>query len=146
MIARLPFGAGRRRRDERRRALLRGEEVALDARLRRTSARGWGPWTDVELDLGPAPDGPVDWHAEDPVALGLPVTRGPVDDRFVDVHDVWLRPVRFRTEAFWGLDGEIVVITAERATTELAVPAPIAGPLRDRLREQLGLDGLDGPG
>lgn len=140
MIGQRTFGGGRRRRDETRRALLRGEALDLEARLRRTSARGWGPWTDVELRLGPIPDGPVDWHGDDPIALGLPVTRGPVDDRFTEIDDVWLRPVRFRTEAFWGMDGEIVVLAAERTTTELAVPGPLTGPLFDRLREQLGLD------
>lgn len=140
MISRLPFGPGRRQRDARRRALRRGERVALDGRMRRTSARGWGPWTDVVLTLGAVPDGPVDWHADDPVAVGLPSTRGPVDATFTEIDDVWLRPVRFRSEAFWGMDGEIVVLTAERATTELAVPGMVTRLVFERVREQLGLD------
>lgn len=138
----LPFGPGRRSRDARRGALLRGAEVVLEGRLRRTSARGWGPWTDVVLSLGSAPDGPVSWHADDPVAVGLPATRGPVDATFTDIDDVWPRPVRFRTEAFWGMDGEIVVVTAEGATTELALPGPVTAPFVERVREQLGLEPL----
>ena len=108
--------------------------------MRRTSARGWGPWTEVVLTLGAAPDGPVNWHADDPVAVGLPATRGPVDATFTAIDDVWLRPVRFRTEAFWGLHGEILVLAAERTTTELALPAALTGPFVERVRDQLGLD------
>lgn len=134
------FGRDRRRRDERRRALLRGDRVRLDARLRRTSARGWGPWTEVTLTVGALPDGPVDWHADDPIAVGLPSVRGPVDATFDAIDDVWTRDIRFRTEAFWGMAGQIIVLGAERTTTELAVPLEHVEPLHERLRAQLGLD------
>ena len=52
---------------------------------------------------------------------------------------MWLRPVRFRTEAFWGMDAEIVVLTSERATTELALAPDVTAPVVERLREQLGV-------
>ncbi|HEX2577486.1 MAG TPA: hypothetical protein VHK88_14120 [Aquihabitans sp.] len=135
-----PFGRDRRERDDRRRSLRRGEAVTVACRLRRTSARGWGPWTPAELTLGPVPDGPVGWHADDPIAVGLPATRGPVDARFDDIDDVWSRDVRFRTEAFWGMDGGIIVLAAERATTEVAVPPELLGPLLERLQSQLGFE------
>ena len=140
MSLRAPFGRDRRQRDERRRALLRGDQVVLDGRLRRTSARGWGPWTETVLTLGALPDGPVNWHADDPIAVGLPSIRGPVDATFTEIDDVWTRDIRFRTEAFWGMEGQIIVLAAERATTELAVPAEQAGPLHQRIRTQLGFD------
>ena len=136
-----PFGRDRKQRDLARRALLRGEQISIDCRLRRTSARGWGPWTDATVTLGAAPDGYVNWHADDPIAVGLPSTRGPVDATFTEIDHVGTRPVRFRTEAFWGMDGQIVVLTAERATTELAVRAELTDPLLDRVKEQLDLAG-----
>ncbi len=138
---RLPFGKGARARDERRRALLRGDDVELTARLRRTSARGWGPWTDVDLYLGPIPDGQAWWHAEDPVAVGLASTRGPVDVSFAEVNEIWRRPVRFQTEAFWGMEADIVVVIAERSTTELALSPDLSAGVEDRLRDLFGLDG-----
>lgn len=94
--------------------------------------------------VGPLPDGAVSWHVEDPVAVGLPSKHGPVDADFVDIEEVDLRPVRFRSEAFWGLDGDIIVIRQERATTELALDTDLVGPLGGRLADQL-LDGPDGP-
>lgn len=115
----------------------------MDVRIRRTSARGWGPWTDGIVILGPLPGSPVSWHVEDPVAVGLPVTRGPVSADFEAVDRVVARPVRFRTEAFWGLDAEIVVLNSERATTELAVAPELTGPIVDRLTAQL-VDGAGG--
>lgn len=106
-------------------------------KLRRTSARGWGPWTDGVVILGPVPDNPVSWHVEDPVAVGLPVTRGAVSADFTAIDRITVRPVRFRTEAFWGMDAEIVVLHAERATTELAMPPELTGPVHERLVGQL---------
>jgi hypothetical protein len=135
----LPFGRGRRRRDADRRALLRGQAVEVTGKLRRTSARGWGPWTDATIVLEALPDGMAWWHVDDPVAVGLPTTRGPVDAAFAEVDEVRLRAVRFRTEAFWGMDGDIVVISTERATTELALAPDLTAPVADRLRDLLGL-------
>ncbi len=132
-----PFGKARRRREERRRALVRGEEVEIDCHLRRTSARGWGPWTPGVVGLGALPHGLATWHVEDPVAVGVAAVHGPVDARFADVDDVWLRPVRFQTEAFWGMDARIVVLEGERSTIELAVEAALAEPLAERLGDLL---------
>ena len=67
-----PFGKAKRRHEALRRALVRGEAVDVDCRLRRTSARGWGPWTPGVVDLGPLPDGVATWHVDDPIAVGLP--------------------------------------------------------------------------
>ena len=85
-----PFGRGRRAGRDLRSTVVRGEHVQLDLLLRRTSARGWGPWTDAVLILGPLPDSPVSWHVADPVAVGLPVTRGPVSADFTDIERVHL--------------------------------------------------------
>lgn len=111
--------------------------MELDCQLRRTSARGWGPWADAIVIVGPLPSGAVSWHVEDPVAVGLPSTTGSVDADFIGIEEVDVRPVRFRTEAFWGLDGDIVVLREERATTELALVPALVHPLVDRLAEQL---------
>lgn len=134
-----PFGRSKRRRDERRRALVRGEAIDLDCRLRRTSARGWGPWTEARVSLGALPDGSATWHVEDPVAVGLPSVHGAVDARFDEIDDVWTRPVRFRSEAFWGMEAWIVVLRAERATVELACEEDLVAPLAERLADLLGL-------
>ena len=135
-----PFGRDRRQRDLLRIALLRGEQVTVHCRLRRTSARGWGPWTDALVTLEAGTTGAVTWHADDPIAVGLPSTRGPVDATFTEIKHVWTRTARFRAEAFWGMEDTIVVLTAERATTELAVHPELAASLFERVREQLGPD------
>ena len=135
-----PFGRDRRQRDLLRIALLRGEQVAVDCRLRRTSARGWGPWTDALVTLEAGPNGAIIWHADDPIAVGLPSTRGPVEATFAEIKHVWTRTARFRAEAFWGMEDTIVVLTAERATTELAVHPELTASLFERVREQLGFD------
>ncbi|NLD77629.1 MAG: hypothetical protein GX643_13285 [Acidimicrobiales bacterium] len=132
-----PFGKAKRRHEALRRALVRGEAVDVDCRLRRTSARGWGPWTPGVVDLGPLPDGVATWHVDDPIAVGLPSVHGPVDARFADVDQVWLRPVRFQTEAFWGMESQIVVLEGERSTVELAVLPDLAEPLAERLGDLL---------
>lgn len=132
-----PFGKAKRRREERRRALVRGEAVEIDCQLRRTSARGWGPWTPGEVVLGALPDGVATWHVDDPVAVGLASVHGPVDARFADVEHVWLRPVRFQTEAFWGMDAQIVVLEGERSTVEVAVEPDLVDPLAERLGDLL---------
>ena len=111
----------------------------MAAKLRRTSARGWGAWTDATLAFGPSPAGPVRWHVEDPIAVGLPATRGPVTVTLVDIDEVWSRAVRFRTEAFFGMEADIVVLTSERGTVELALPVELTSPVVGSLRAQLGL-------
>lgn len=111
----------------------------MAAKLRRTSARGWGAWTDATLAFGPAPDGDVRWHVDDPIAVGLPATRGPVTVTLVEIDEVWRRAPRFRTEAFHGMEADIVVLTSERGTVELALAGELTGPVVERLRGHLGL-------
>ena len=131
------FGAGKGKREARHRALLRGEAVALPCRLRRTSARGWGPWTPGLLVLGALPDGIARWRVEDPIAVGFPITRGAIDLAFSEVSDVYLRSIRFQTEAFYGKDGDIVVVASDRGTIEVALPTEDTEPAYDRLDELL---------
>lgn len=112
---------------------------ALDVpcRLRRTSPRGWGPWTEGTVHLGVGPGGGARWSAADAVAVGFASINDGVDLPFDDVDDVVLRPVRFRTEAFWGMDNDIVLVTSDGATVEVAVPPGCAEPLAGRLVELL---------
>jgi hypothetical protein len=138
------FRRDRHHHDARHRALLRGDEVVLPGKLRRTSARGWGPWTDAQLVLGALPDGEVRWRASDPTAVGFPVARGPVDERCSDVRAVLVRDVRFQTEAFFGMDSDIVVIDGDPATIEFALPPGLADPVALRIHD-LVLGGLAGP-
>lgn len=109
--------------------------MRVPCRLRRTSARGWGLWVPATLALGGLPDGEARWECDDPVAVGFPITRGELDLAFTEVTDVWLRSVRFQTEAFFGLDAEIVVVASERDTIEVATTADIVGLVASRLRD-----------
>lgn len=120
-----------------RAALSRGGLVRVTCQLRRTSARGWGPWTEGEVLLGPLPDGEARWRTDDPVAVGFASTNEGVDLPFEDVSDVYLRSVRFRTEAFWGMDNDIVVVASERGTIEVAVRPGDAEAVAGRLAELL---------
>jgi hypothetical protein len=117
--------------------LAKGGAVGVRCKLRRTSARGWGAWTDARIELGEAPDGGARWQAEDPIAVGFAVTRGAIDLPFAEVTDVWLRSVRFQTEAFFGLDAEIVVVESDRGTIELALGRDDAAPVARRLAKLL---------
>lgn len=92
------------------------------------------------MRLGPLPDGNARWSTEDPLGVGLPSTHGSVNERFPAVDDAWARDIRFRSEAFWGMDGEILVLRSEPSTIELALPSALSGPVLDRLRVLLGLD------
>lgn len=136
-------GRNRRALDSTRLALLQGAGASLDVQLRRTSSRGWGAWTPAQLAFGPLPDGEVRFRADDPLALGLPAAHGRVDATFGEVGELWTRAVRFRTEAFWGLDADIVVLGSERTTTELAIAPDLLPALLPRLRAQLGLDAVE---
>lgn len=127
------FGRAKRERAEQLLRLELGEPVVQAASMRRTSSRGWGPWTDVELHLGAGPDEGAWWHAEDPLAVGFAPARGPVDVAIAAVTSVWCRPVRFSTEAFFGMDAEIVVVEGERTTLEFALDPDLTGPVAARL-------------
>ena len=129
-----PFRS-RRGDGELRAALSRGGPVRVPCRLRRTSARGWGPWTEGEVVLGALPDGEARWRTADPVAVGFASTNEGVDLPFEEVSDVYLRSVRFRTEAFWGMENDIVVVPSERGTIEVAVRPGDAEAVAARLVE-----------
>jgi hypothetical protein len=87
------------------------------------------------LVLGAPTGGLARWTAEDPVAVGFAPTSDPVDLPFEAVSDVYLRSVRFRTEAFWGMQNDIVVVASERGTIEVAVPPGGAEPVATRLAQ-----------
>lgn len=126
---------GRRDDGALRAELSRGGPVRVPCRLRRTSARGWGPWTEAVLSLGAIPDGDARWSTDDAVAVGFASTNPGVDLPFEEVSDVYLRSVRFRTEAFWGMDNDIVVVVSERGTIEVAVTPGDAEAVATRLDE-----------
>jgi len=106
-------------------------------RLRRTSARGWGAWAHAELLLGARPGDGARWSTADAIAVGFASTNERVDLPFEEVTDVYLREVRFRTEAFWGMDNDIVVVASGRGTIELAVAPGDAEALATRLESLL---------
>ncbi|MCU1452390.1 MAG: hypothetical protein JWN46_536 [Acidimicrobiales bacterium] len=131
-----PLGGLLRTRRERRERLARlaaDEPVVVPCRLRRTTTRGWGPWTTGTLLLGEAASGAAEWQVEDPAAVGLTWAKARRPSPFVDVAGVELRRVRFREEAFHGMDAQIIVVTADRSTTEVALPPDETDPVYDRL-------------
>jgi len=130
---------GRRDDGALRAELSRGGPVRVPCRLRRTSARGWGPWTEGVVVLGAVPDGEARWTTDDPVAVGFASTNTHVDLPFEEVSDVYLRSVRFRTEAFWGMENDIIVVASERGTVEVAVPPGDAEAVASRVAELLQL-------
>ena len=85
--------------------------------------------------LGVPPHGEASWTTNDAVAVGFASTNDRVDLPFEEVSDVYLRSVRFRTEAFWGMHNDIVVVPSERGTLELAVPPGDAEAVAARLAE-----------
>jgi hypothetical protein len=140
-----PLRGGRGRQEAVRAALSNGGAVGVRCKLRRTSARGWGAWTDARVELGASPGGAARWQVQDPIAVGFAITKGAIDLPFEEVNDVWLRAVRFQTEAFFGLDAEIVVVASDRGTIELAVGRDYAAPLARRLAASF-LDQTNGQG
>ncbi len=136
----MAFGRARKARAALAAALETGTAVTLECSGRRTSPRGWGPWTPLVVHVGATAADGAWWHADDPLAMGFAPGRGPVDVAFSAVTAVWVRPVRFQAEAFHGMDGEIVVVEGERSTVELAVPAELVAPLAARLAVVLGAE------
>ncbi len=123
------------RRDVRVRRLLlaAGQEVEVPCRLRRTSARGWGPWTDGVLLLAARGEHRAEWTATDALAVGLMPSRVATPFKVADVVRVVVRPARFREEAFHGPDTDIVVVTEERSVTEFCVPLEEVDEVSNRL-------------
>jgi hypothetical protein len=64
----------------------------------------------------------AEWDVADPQAVGLKPSRASRTVVVAGVVSVELRKVRFREEAFEGMDAEIVVVTTERHVTEFAFP------------------------
>lgn len=127
--------AGRSRRVVRIRRLLlaAGQEVEVPCRLRRTSARGWGPWTGGVLLLSARGIHKAEWRADDAMAVGLTPSRANEPFLVTDVVGVDVRTARFREEAFHGPHTEIVVVTADRSVTEFCVPPDEVDEVRERL-------------
>lgn len=128
---------GRRGTGELEAELRAGGPVTVPCRLRRTSARGWGAWTEATLSLGAVPGGEARWATDDAIAVGFASTNEHIDLPFEEVTDVYLRAVRFRTEAFWGMEADIVVVASDRGTIEVAVPPTQAEALASRLEDLL---------
>ena len=134
------FGIGRRDHGDLGAELRGGGAVTVPCRLRRTSARGWGAWAEATLELGSPPDGEARWCTDDAIAVGFASTNHRIDLPFEEVTDVFLRAVRFRTEAFWGMEADIVVVASDRGTIEVAVPPGDVEALASRLADLLQPD------
>ena len=111
----------------------------MSCHLRRTSSRGWGPWIPGALTL-PA-SGTAQFVVADPLKRSLVSGRaggsGPVPVE--GPGKLTTRAVRFRGEAFYGLDGDVIVLTTERHVSELATEPAESDLIADRLRA-LGFD------
>ena len=106
----------------------------MPCHIRRTSSRGWGPWVAGGLVL-PA-QGASSFVPDDPLKRSLVSGRaggsGPVP---VDGPGALSRrAVRFRGEAFYGIDGEVIVLTTERNVSELATEPTDTDLIATRLR------------
>ena len=135
---RWPVLTRRREQAERRRRLAAGEPVDLTARIRSTTTRGWGPWTDGVVLLGPRHGGANQWRVDDPTAIGLTADQGAATTPFADLEQVTLRDVRFKEEAFYGHGGSIIVVTNDRSTIEIALPPAETGEALVRLAAGVG--------
>ncbi len=85
------------------------------------------------LLLGARGEGKAEWTATDALAVGLRPSRAIKTFRVTEVVRVVVRPARFREEAFYGPDTDIVVVTAERSVTEFCVPPEEVDEVSDRL-------------
>ena len=112
----------------------------MTCHLRRTSSRGWGPWIPGELTL-PA-SGIPQFVVADPLKRSLVSGRaggsGPVPVEGPGT--LATRVVRFRGEAFFGLDGDVIVLTTERHVSEIATEPSETDLIATRLKA-LGFDG-----
>jgi len=102
--------------------------------LRRTSSRGWGPWIPGSLSL-PA-SGTPQFVVADPVKRSLVSGRaggsGPVPVESPGV--LTRRAIRFRGEAFYGPEGDVIVLTTERHVSEIATESTETDLIAQRLR------------
>lgn len=138
MSSRSPRVRGRRAKRElavRRQRLAAGEGVALPCKARRTTSRGWGEWCDGRLRLPGAEGGGASFVVDDPTAVALVTRQGAAPVTLDPPHEVRVRPVRYKTEAFHGSDAEIIVVTSERRVVELALPPDDVEPVARRLAQ-----------
>lgn len=117
---------GRRAKRElavRRSRLTAGEPVALPCKARRTTSRGWAAWVDGRLRLPEAgsTEGGASFIVDDPTEVALVTRQGEAPVPLDPPHEITVRPVRYKTEAFHGSDAEIIVVTSERRVVELAL-------------------------
>ncbi|HEU5153044.1 MAG TPA: hypothetical protein VFU19_21300 [Iamia sp.] len=125
MTYKSPRIRGRRAKRElavRRTRLAAGEPVALPCKARRTTPRGWAAWVDGRLRLPSAAGGEASFVVDDPSEVALVTRQGQAPVTFEPPHEVTVRPVRYKTEAFHGSDAEIIVVTTERRVVEIALP------------------------
>jgi hypothetical protein len=136
-------GRGRRSERSRHELLAAGEAVDLPCRLRRTSARGWSPWIEGQLKLpasgatGEVATFVADTPAQQALVTGRAGRTGPL--ALQAPMRVSRRPVRFKTEAFYGMDAPVLVLVGDpdrqgsAAHTEIALPGPEVDAVVDRL-------------
>ena len=125
-----------------------GDAVELPGRVRRTSARGWSPWIVGVLKLPTQGDvgGTVSFVADVPAQASLIFGRAGRTGPLVLRGPVRLsqRRVRFKTEAFYGMDAMVLVLTGDpdlkdsTTATEIALPADEVGAVVSRL-QSLGI-------
>ena len=106
--------------------LARGDAVALPAKARRTTSRGWGEWVDGRLRLPGAAGGVADFVVDDPTQVALVTRRGEAPVTFESPFEVEVRPVRYKAEAFHGDGAEIITVTSARRVVEIALPPDVA--------------------
>ena len=106
--------------------------------LRRTSSRGWGPWVPGELSLPSPGSGTAhpQFTVADPMKRALVSGRaggtGPVPVE--GPGSLATRAVRFKGEAYYGLDADVIVLTTERHTSEIATDPSETDLVAQRLR------------
>ncbi len=136
-------GRGRHAVRSRHERLVAGMSVELPCRLRRTSARGWSPWVEGALEL-PARDATGEqarFVAAVPAKASLISGRAGRTGPYVLRGPVRLtrRAVRFKTEAFYGEDAAVIVLTGDPdtkdsvSTTEIALAPEDTDAVIDRL-------------
>ena len=128
-------GRGRRTAISRRSALHTGGAVDIAGRMRRTSARGWSPWI-VGVARLPGPEGGTAYFVADTpgdVALvsGRAGRSGPIP--LARSARLTRRDVRFKGEAYYGDDAQIIVLHGDPAVTELDLDPADIDAVVDRL-------------
>jgi hypothetical protein len=138
MSPKSPRFRGRRAKRElavRRSRLTAGEPVALPCKARRTTSRGWAAWVDGRLRLPAAGEIGASFVVDDPTEVALVTRQGEAPVPLDPPHEITVRPVRYKTEAFHGSEAEIIVVTSERRVVELALAPDDVEPVARRLAQ-----------